>query len=158
MAKTDLGKKFEDIFKQNWKKCFPTTFLFRLHDQITEFKETSKNPCDFIAMPTEKMLFLIELKEHKGLSVPFAAIPQYERLLKYKDYLYTYPGVIIWFSEKDKVIWVSVQEMEKMVNDGKKSISLKMLDEKLYNIIEIPSVKKRVFLESDYTILKDLCL
>lgn len=45
-----------------------------------------------------------------------------------------------------------------MVNDGKKSISLKMLDEKLYNIIEIPSVKKRVFLESDYTILKDLCL
>ena len=158
MAKTDLGKAFENQFKQDWKKCFPNTFLFRLKDQITGFKETSKNPCDFIAMPTEQMLFLIECKEHRGLSIPFAAISQYERLLGYKDYLYTYPGAIIWFSEKDKVIWVSIQEMEKMVNDGKKSISLKMLDEKSYNIIEIPSVKKRVFLESDYTVLKDLCL
>lgn len=46
--------------------------------------------------------------------------------------------------------------MEKMVLDGKKSISVKMLEEKLYNIIEIPSIKKRVFMESDYSILKDI--
>ena len=156
MAKTDLGKKFEEKFKQDWKKCFPNTFLFRLKDQLAEFKETSKNPCDFFALPVPHKFFMIECKEHRGASVPFAAIRQYEYLLQYKDYLYVYPGVLIWFSEKDKVIWVSIEEMEKMVLDGKKSISVKMLEEKLYNIIEIPSVKKRVFMESDYSILKDI--
>jgi hypothetical protein len=40
--------------------------------------------------------------------------------------------------------------MEKMVKDGKKSIGIKMLQDSLYNIIVIPSEKKRVYLESDY--------
>ena len=31
-----------------------------------------------------------------------------------------------------------------------------MLDDQSYNIIEIPSVKKRVFLDSDYTVLANL--
>ena len=152
MSKTDLGKKFEEIFKQNWKKCFPGPFIFRLKDQMSGFLETSGNPCDFICFPS-KYLFLIECKEHRGNSIPFTVIPQYERLLNYKDIQNVRPGILIWFSEKDKVIWVSIQEAEKMVLDGKKSISLKMLEEKSYNIIEIPSIKKRVFMESDYTIL-----
>ena len=84
------------------------------------------------------------------------AIPQYERLLEYKNIPGVYPGVLLWLSEKDKVMWISIIEMEKMVKDGKKSIGLKMLKEKSYNIIEIPSVKKRVYLDSDYTILTSL--
>jgi hypothetical protein len=48
--------------------------------------------------------------------------------------------------------------MEKMVNDGEKSIGLRMIDDKKpykksYNIITIPSVKLRTFLESDYKYL-----
>ena len=49
-----------------------------------------------------------------------------------------------------------IKEMEKMVKDGKKSIGLKMLEEKSYNIIEIPSEKKRIYLDSDYTVLMNL--
>lgn len=43
--------------------------------------------------------------------------------------------------------------MEKMVLNGEKSIGIRMLEDKLYNIIVIPSEKKRTFMASDYSIL-----
>ena len=46
--------------------------------------------------------------------------------------------------------------MEKMVNDGEKSIGLRMLKEGLYNIIEIPGEKKRIFIEPDLHYLINL--
>ena len=150
------GKAREDKFNQDWRTRFPHTLVFRLKDQMTGYKETSGNPCDFLCFPGTGQLFLVECKVHKGSSIPFTAIPQYERLLDYKDCLNTFPGVMLWLSEKDKVLWIGIEEMEKMVKDGKKSIGLKMLEEKSYNIIEIPSVKKRVYLDSDYTILTSL--
>ena len=156
MASDNKGKAWEDKFRKDWQKCFPDTFVFRLKDQMTGYKETSGNPCDFLCFPGNNQLFMVECKEHKGASIPFTAIPQYERLLEYKDCPHIFPGVMLWLSEKDKVMWISIQEMEKMVQDGKKSIGLKMLKEKSYNIIEIPSVKKRVYLDSDYTILTSL--
>ncbi len=119
------------------------------------YKETSGNPCDFLCFPGEK-LFMVECKEHKGASIPFTAIPQYERLLEFKGLPRVFPGVMLWLSEKDLVMWISIVEMEKMVKDGKKSIGIKMLDEKSYNIVVIPSEKKRVYMDSDYSILTSL--
>lgn len=46
--------------------------------------------------------------------------------------------------------------MEKMFLAGEKSIGIRMLENKSYNIIVLPSVKKRVFLETDYTYLLKL--
>ena len=46
--------------------------------------------------------------------------------------------------------------MEKMVLDGKKSISLKMLADDVYRIVQIPSEKKRVFMDVDYSVLATL--
>ena len=150
------GKAWEEKFKQDWKKTFPGTFIFRLKDQMTGYKETSGNPCDFLCYPGKNKLFMVECKEHKGASIPFTAIPQYNRLLEYKDCKNTFPGVMLWLSEKDKVMWISITEMEKMIKDGKKSIGIKMLTDKSYNIIEIPSEKKRIYLDSDYTVLMNL--
>ena len=44
--------------------------------------------------------------------------------------------------------------MEKMVNDGEKSIGLRMIDEKkpykkLYNIVKVDAQKLRTFMEAD---------
>lgn len=155
MAKSDLGKKWEVAFKQSWKHSFPKGWVFRLNDQMTGYKETSGNPCDFICF-AEGKLFLVECKEHKGASIPFTAIPQYERLLEHKDYEGVYPGVTIWFSDKDLIVWVGIKEMERMVANGEKSIGIRMLEDKSYNIVIIPSVKKRVFFDSDYTCLTHL--
>ena len=99
---------------------------------------------------------MVECKATKGSSLNFSKIPQYDRLLDYKGLYKTYPGVVVWFYEKDTVIWVSIEEMEKMVLDGEKSIGLRMLKKdykKSYNIITVPSEKLRKFMESDYKYL-----
>ena len=101
---------------------------------------------------------MVECKATKGSSINFSKIPQYDRLLDYKGLYKTYPGVVVWFYEKDTVIWVSIEEMEKMVTDGEKSIGLRMIDEKkpykkAYNIITLPSIKLRTFMETDYNYL-----
>lgn len=155
MAESSLGKKFEAFFKENWARVFPNSFIYRLPDQMNGYKQTSQNPCDFLAFPPTRQLFMIECKEHKGASIPISAIPQYERLLSFKNFPNVYPGVLVWLSEKDVVFWVPITTMEQIVKDGNKSIGIKMLQEKLYNILEIPSVKKRVFLECDYTKLTE---
>lgn len=151
----DKGKPFEDKFKVCWKETFPGTFVYRLKDQMTGYKETSGNPCDFLCFPGYNKLFMVECKEHKGASIPFAAIPQYERLLAYKNTLNTYPGVILWLSEKDMVVWMPIKEMEKAYNNGLKSLNPEKLMKEGYKFVIIPSEKQRVFMKSNYSILID---
>ena len=57
--------------------------------------------------------------------------------------------------DKEKVYYVPAKTIKQMKDDGKKSVGLKAVKEG-YRIIEIPSKKLRVFMDSDYTILKDL--
>ena len=157
----DLGKKFEDKFRENWKKCFPGTFIYRLPDQQSGYGGGgSSNPCDFFCYPGNCMV-MAECKAHAGMSIPFSAIRQYDKMLEYKGLAKTFPGVVVWFYEKDTVIWVSIEEMEKMKADGEKSIGLRMIDDKkpyrkLYNIITIPSKKLRTFMESEYNYLVEV--
>ena len=98
---------------------------------------------------------MVECKAHKGASIPFTDIPQYERQLDYKGRYKTFPGVLVWFYEKDTIIWVSIDEMVKMKEvDGEKSIGLRMIDpkkpyKKSYNIINVPATKLRTFMEAD---------
>lgn len=158
MANTDIGKKFEERFRKDYQTQFPGTMIYRLPDQQSGYAGGGgQNPCDFFCYPGSCVL-MVECKAHKGASIPFSAIPQYERMLDYKGLYKTYPGVVVWFYDKDIVIWVSIEEMEKMVLDGEKSIGLRMLqnktsDKKAYNIVVIPSQKLRTFMESDYTYL-----
>lgn len=148
--KFNYGKKFEDEFKKNWKISFPDTLVLRLHDDVGGYYGVD-TPCDFICFPDSSSLFMIECKTHKGASIPFSDIPQYERQLKYMGLKNVYPGVILWLYEKDKILWISIEEMKKMRTDGEKSIGLRMLKNKQYDIYEIPSTKKRVFMNTDYT-------
>ena len=161
MASQDIGKKWEQKYKETWEKQFPNTFIYRLPDQQSGYAGGgSQNPCDFLCFPGNCEL-MVECKAHAKASIPFNAIPQYERLLDYKGKYKTYPGVLIWFYEKDVIIWVSIEEMEKMVNDGEKSIGLRMIDEKkpykkLYNIINVPATKLRTFMEADLKYLVEV--
>lgn len=161
MANTDIGKKFEERFRTDYKRCFPNTLIYRLPDQQSGYAGGgSSNPCDFLCFTGNEVL-MVECKAHKGASIPFNAIRQYEKMLDFKGFEKTYPGVVVWFYEKDIVIWVSIEEMEKMVLDGEKSIGLRMIDDKkpykkAYNIMTIPSKKLRTFMESDYNYLVEV--
>ena len=64
-------------------------------------------------------------------------------------------GVIIWFKDHDKVIYVPIKTVTKMKKEGKKSINIKT-DLDNYRIFKIPGKKKRVFIECDYSILTTL--
>lgn len=156
MANTDIGKKFESRFKQDYIRCFPETLCYRLPDQQSGYAGGgSSNPCDFMCYPGNCVL-MVECKAHKGASIPFNDIRQYEKMLDFKGLYRTFPGVIVWFYEKDTVIWVSIEEMEKMVLDGEKSIGLRMLEDKYkkkYNILVLPTTKLRVFMEADINYL-----
>ena len=148
------GKNFELKLRTDLKKCFPNSFIFRLNDQLTGYKVTSQNPCDFILF-THGKLFLLEAKSHSGASLPFSCITQYERLLQYENIPNLYRGVVLWLPEKDIVMYIPITTITKMKKDGKKSVGLKAIEEG-YNIKIIPSIKKRIYLDSDYSCLVNL--
>ena len=148
------GKQFEEQFRKDFLKTFPDGFILRLPDQMSGYKSYSQNPCDFICFTNGK-LFLMECKSHKGASLPFDVITQFDKLASYSDIPDVYAGVVIWLYEKDKVLYAPINLIKRLKGDGKKSIGIKALNE-YEEFIEIPSEKKRVMMSSDYSILLNL--
>ena len=143
------GKDFEDDFKSSFpEELLPV--LTRLYDTTNGFSG-AKNPCDFIAYASP-LHFYIECKSIKGNTFPLANLKQYKKLIEKEPVKGVRRGVVIWFYEKDKVIYVPITTIQKMKEDGKKSVNIRTDLEK-YRIIDIPSKKKRTFMDSDYSIL-----
>lgn len=158
----DLGKAFENKFKEDFEKI-PEAKAIRIYD-LESRKLGIRNVCDYFCYKYPNA-FLIECKSHGGNSFPiqsksketgkFETFRQYPKLLKYKNVKGLIVGVVLWLYDKDRVYFISIEELEKMINDEKRSISVEDVDNKLYNIIEIPSTKKRVFMDSDYSVLME---
>ena len=147
------GKQFEIKFAENWKSTMPDSSIDRLKDQMSGYKGTSKNVCDFICYLYPN-IFYLEIKSHAGASIPFVNITQYDNLKKKVGIKGVRSGVILWLYDKDKVYYIPTSTITQMKNDGEKSVGLRHIGK--YNMIEIPSIKKRVFMDSDYSILKTL--
>ena len=122
---------------------------------MSGYRYTSSNICDFICF-NNKILFLIELKSHKGASLPFENITQYEKLKAKVGIPGVRVGVVLWLYEKDIVMYIPISTIIKMKADGKKSVGLKAIQEG-YNIKIIPSQKKRVFMDSNYSCSATRC-
>lgn len=148
------GKQWEAKFKEDWNLTIPNSFLLRLPDQMSQYAGYSSNICDFIGYKNSR-LFLIECKSVHGNTFPLTNLRQYEKLVVYNNVKDIFPGVMMWWVDKDVVAWVPIRSIIKMKEDNKKSINVKMIDEKEYDIIVIPSAKKRVFMDSNYSILVD---
>ena len=146
----NFGKKFEQKVREDFKKI-GGSFVYRLPDQVGGFKGGS-NVSDFICY-VEPNIFLLEVKSTSGNTFPLTNLTQLEKLLEYKNIPGLRKGVVIWYTERDKVIYVPAITFEKMKLDGKKSINIRTLAEDGYDFVEVPSVKKRVFLDSDYSVL-----
>ena len=85
-----------------------------------------------------------------------SALRQYDKL---KDYIYipgVRAGVVIWLIKKDVVFYVPILTVKKMKENGLKSVNPKTLDRKKYYIVDIPSVKLRTFMDSDYRVLMNI--
>lgn len=148
---SDYGKKFETQFRKDWLASFPNTFVYRLPDQQSMYKGGSRNPCDFICYNNKK-LYLLECKSHKGNTIPFVNLRQHDILKTYESCAVT--GYICWFYDHDKVIFIPTQTISKMMKEGLKSINIKNMSD--YEHVDIPSIKKKTFMTSDYKILVDI--
>ena len=146
------GKKFEKQFEDDWKESFPNGLIIRIPDQQSGYYGTSSNICDFICF-TNKTLFLVECKSHNGNTFPFSCLRQFDKLNSYNSIDNVVPCVILWLYDLDKVFFIPISTISKMIEDGKKSFNGKTTDKMEYPFVEIPSSKKRTFMKSDYTIL-----
>lgn len=147
----DRGKQFENKFEGDFVKV-PDATVDRLYDVMSGYKSI-KQISDYIGYIYPN-IFYLECKTHKGASVPISNITQYENLKKKVGIPGVRSGVVLWLYEKDRVFYIPTQTITQLINEGEKSIGLRHLP--THRIIEIPSVKKRVFMDSDYTILKSL--
>ena len=147
------GKNFELVLREDWKFSVPDSTIDRIYDSVSGYK-TISNVSDFIAykMPN---IFYLEAKTVKGNTFPFQNLTQYDKLSAKVGIPGVRAGVVIWFYEHDRIVYVPISSVTKMKEDGKKSINITTLDTDKYRFIEIPSVKKRVFMASDYSVLTE---
>lgn len=155
-----VGKKFEERFRKDFINSFNNdAWVYRLPDQISGYKTTSQNPCDFVCF-TNKTLFLIECKTTKENTFNFNELRQYDLLLAQQIPQPNTRGVVIWFYKQDTIIYAPIETIEKMKRDEKKSINCKKtldgIDTKEYNLYIVPSQKLRTFMRSDYKLLWEI--
>ena len=150
------GKKFEEQFLKDFQRI-DDAIIIRLHDQMTGYKVTSQNLCDYICYMYPNML-AIECKTIKGNTFPISNLTQLPLMRTVVGKKGMRAGVVIWFYERDKVVYVPIKTFFELIKDGKKSYNVKWLDDEnnTYDAIEIPSIKKRVYMDSDYTVLQNL--
>lgn len=151
----ELGKIFEAKLKEDFLKI-PGISIDRLYDPVGGFTGIS-NICDFIAYRYPNIAY-IECKTVRGNTFPLANLKQYDKLITKKDVPGAIVGAVVWFYEhEDRVLFIPITTFEKLKIDSKKSYNIKMVGGEEYPCIKIPSVKKRVYYDSDYSVLfKDM--
>lgn len=147
------GKQWETKVREDFMRTFPDGTIDRLYDPVGGYIGV-RNICDFIAFYL-KNIFYLEVKSIDGNTFPFVNLTQYDKLTKKVGIPGVRAGVIIWFKDHDIAIYAPIKTIQQMKQEDKKSININK-DLGKYRIFEIPSVKKRVFLECDYTLLSTL--
>lgn len=142
------GKQFEQVVRESFEKV-PGVSIDRINDQTTHYKG-STNICDFIVYrkPYE---FYFECKSVHGNVLPFSNITdtQWRGLLEKSKIHGVFAGIICWWVDRDVTGFIPIQELQRCVDDGRKSIRF---DDGLYSYLEfypIAGKKKRVFFEYD---------
>lgn len=147
MSSNSRGKKFEDIIKKAIQQV-PNTACIRLYDTTNGFIGVN-NPADFIGYHYPNM-YCLECKSIEGNTLNFKSDirpNQWEGLLELSKCKHLVAGFLVWFVDHDLTVFVSIEEMQKLKDDGQKSLNVN----KLPKHFVIDSTKKRTFFEYDFT-------
>lgn len=147
------GKLFEERFKQDFIESFPNGTIDRIYDVVSGYKAIS-NISDFIGYNCPN-IFYLECKSHKGASIPFVNITQYDKLKRKVGIPGVRAGIILWLREKDVIYYIPISTITKMKQEGKKSVGVQAYKDG-YNIKLIPTRKLKTFLKGDYSVLSSL--
>ena len=148
------GKQFEQVIKEAFLRV-PNVSVNRLPDQVSGFKVTSSNICDFIIYkkPHE---YYIECKTVHGNTLPFSNIRpnQWDGLLEKSKIDGVHAGVICWWVDKNVTLYLPIEFLERAKELGFKSVPSYLFDvwiletyDKLPEVIQ--GKKRRVFFDYD---------
>lgn len=153
------GKRFEQEIRKAFSKVQDVS-IDRLHDQTTGYKNSSANICDFIVYkkPHE---YYIECKSVHGNTLPFTNITdnQWNGMMEKCKINGVRAGVICWWIDHDITLFIPIQLLTLLRENGKKSLRY---DETfygynninpyyVYSVYVVPGNKKRVFFDYDMT-------
>lgn len=151
------------IFETNFKKSVPSNILFyRFRDgtsnwdkgTMTRFQQ--KNICDCMLFDGN-YLYFVELKNHKGKSLPLNCIrdSQIEELTKYSKYKNTICGIVINFQDVEECYWLFISQINSFITSiNRKSIPIDFCRE---NGIKIANKRLRTNYRYDIdNMLKDI--
>jgi hypothetical protein len=147
------GKAFEQKLKEDFSKI-SGAYIYRVPDQLGGLKGQI-GICDFIGFCYPSIFFL-EAKTILGNTFPITNFTQFDKLMSIPDVRGVHRGVVMRFQTHDTVVYVPLTTFVKLKQDNKKSFNIKYIDSKEYECLVIPSVKKRVFMDSDYSVLLSL--
>ena len=148
------GKIWEKCVKESWESSFPNSFILRLPDQQNGYFGTSRNISDFIAFKSP-YLFLIECKTIQGNTLPFSNLKQYEKMLNYQNIPNVKSGFLVWWQDKNVTARIPLDSVTLLKKENKKSIHVNYVIQKLYGIVQIPNIIKRVYPKCDLSVLMD---
>jgi len=162
MAEKNYGKQFEKQIFEAFKRV-PQVSIDRIPDQVTKYKGSSSNICDFIAYKYP-ILFYLECKSVHGSSLSIHSVPkpdkkgelhgfygnirdnQWEGLMAKSQVQGVQAGVLVWWVDKDVTKYIPISTLAILYASGQKSIR--------YDYEELPTItiqgkKKRTLFNYD---------
>ena len=138
-----MAKSAGKIFEEEVKASIPSDFYIeRYKDDTAGFKGVA-NPADF-RIYKYPYLFLLELKSHKGKSIPLDKIreSQIKGLAKAVDYVGVFGGFLFNYRELEETYYVPVNKVQEfIIFETRKSIPVDWCRE---NGVRIEQRKKKV--------------
>lgn len=137
------GKTFEDNFRKSLPKT-PNIFYYRLKDSAASYyggneflRFSQSNIADVFLLHTNNQfnithLLILELKSHKGKSLPFSAIRdnQLKEMFEASRYRKVLPFLIVFFSDIERCFALPIQKVVALKQEGaRKSIPLAYFEE-----------------------------
>ena len=149
----NYGKKWEAKVKEDFAKL-PNSTVDRIYD-VTIGRKSISNISDHIGYVYPN-IFYLEVKSIHGNTFPLTNLTQYDKLVEKVGIPGVRAGVILWYIDHQKVVYVPISTVTKLKEDQKKSVNVKMIGGEDYNLIPIPIKISRVFPTADYSVLLNL--
>lgn len=123
MTPVNRGKDFENQIREGFESV-PGVSVDRLIDPMAGYAGV-RNICDFIVYK-EPYINYIECKSCYGNTLPFTNITdnQWKGLLEKSQYPGINAGVIVWFIDHDKTVYVPIQTLQALKCNGYKSLNI----------------------------------
>lgn len=161
MAK-NKGKQFEQQVFEAFSKVDGVS-IDRIPDQVTRYKGSSSNICDYVVYKQPTLLYL-ECKSVHGNTLSIHSEPkmgkdgklhgfhgnirdnQWDGLMDKSKIKGVKAGVICWWVDKDMTLYIPIQELDRLYKEGNKSVRF---DFESSSIVEVVGTKKRVYYDYD---------